>query len=570
MTKLIDPHGGVLRVCYLPDEEAAAERAAAINYPSWTLTQRQLCDAELLLNGAFSPLAGFMGEEDYDRVVEEMRLPDGTLWPIPITLDVTEAFAESVDLGEVIALRDAEGLLIATMTVQSKWTPDKRREAELVLQTTDPAHPGVAYLFDRANPVCLGGPLAGVEKPVHYDFKNLRDDPQDLRRKFQDWGWSNIVAFQTRNPMHRAHQEMTYRAAQTAEANLLIHPVVGMTKPGDVDHFTRVRCYEHILRTYPEQTTVLSLLPLAMRMAGPREAVWHAIIRKNYGCTHFIVGRDHAGPGNDGSGNDFYDPYAAQEMLRAFEDELKIAMIPFKEMAFVQDRGQHLPADEVAPDETVLRISGTEFRRRLEASLDIPDWFTFPAVLDELRRTYRPRHRQGFTLFFTGLPSAGKSTLANAVMVKLLELGGRTITLFDGDVVRRRLSSELGFSREHRNMNVLRIGYVASEITKAGGIAICALIAPYASVRRQVRELVESCGGFVEVYVSTPIEICEKRDRKGLYEKARAGLIKGVTGIDDPYEPPETPEMDISTEDYTPDEEAQKVLLKLEALGFIK
>ncbi len=570
MTKLIDPHGGALRVCYLPDEEAAAAKAAAINYPSWALTQRQLCDAELLLNGAFSPLAGFMGEEDYDRVVEEMRLLDGTLWPIPITLDVTEAFAESVNHGDTIALRDPEGLLIATMTVHSKWTPDKRREAEFVLQTTNPAHPGVAYLLNRTNPVCLGGPLSGIEKPVHYDFKNLRDDPQDLRRKFENWGWSNIVAFQTRNPMHRAHQEMTYRAAQTAEANLLIHPVVGMTKPGDVDHFTRVRCYEHILRSYPEQTTVLSLLPLAMRMAGPREAVWHAIIRKNYGCTHFIVGRDHAGPGNDGSGNDFYDPYAAQEMLRAFEDELKIKMVPFKEMVFVQDRGQHLSADEVAPDETVLRISGTEFRRRLEAGLDVPDWFTFPAVFDELRRTYRPRHRQGFTLFFTGLPSAGKSTLANAVTVKLLELGGRTITLLDGDVVRQQLSSELGFSREHRDMNVLRIGYVASEITKAGGIALCALIAPYASVRRQVRDMVESFGGFVEVYVSTPIEVCEKRDRKGLYEKARAGLIKGVTGIDDPYEPPETPELEINTEDYTPDEEAQRVLLKLEALGFMK
>ena len=570
MTKLIDPHGGSLRVLYLPDGEAAAEKEAAVEYRSWDLTQRQLCDVELLLNGGFSPLDGFMNTGEYDRVVEDMRLADGTLWPMPITLDVTQDFANSTNLGEDIALRDPEGVLIATMAVQSKWAPDKQREARHIFQTIDVAHPGVDYLLHRSDPVYLGGTLKGIERPVHYDFRYLRDDPQDLRRKFQDRGWARIVAFQTRNPMHRAHQEMTYRAARMAEANLLIHPVVGMTMPGDIDAFSRTRCYEHVVKTYPEQTTALSLLPLAMRMAGPREAVWHAIIRKNYGCSHFIVGRHHAAPGKDSAGKDFYAPYAAEEILRDLEPDLAIGIIPFKEMVYVQDRGQYVPSNEVAAGESVLNISGTELRRRLQAGVEIPGWFSFPAVIDELRRRYPARDRQGFTVFFTGLPSAGKSTIANALMLKLLELGGRATNLLDGDVVRKHLSSELGFSKEHRNINILRIGFVASQITKSGGIAICAPIAPYISTRRQVRDMVEGHGGFIEVYVSTPIETCEKRDRKGLYAKARAGLITGVTGVDDPYEPPLNPELEINTEDTTPDQAAQRVVLKLEALGFIK
>ncbi len=570
MTKLIDPHGGVLKVLYLSEDAVAAEKRAAIEYPSWDLTPRQLCDIELLLNGGFSPLEGWLDEEDHERVVEEMRLKDGTLWPIPVTLDVREDFAEKVEVGGRLALRDPEGVLIATMTVRSKWMPDRLREAKGVYGTSDRAHPGVDYIVHQAHPVCLGGPLKGIEKPVHYDFKYLRDDPQALRRAFQDRGWSRVVAFQTRNPMHRAHQEITHRAAQLAEANLLLHPVVGLTMPGDIDPFSRGRCYEHVVKTYPEQTTALSFLPLAMRRAGPREAVWHAIIRKNHGCSHFIVGRDHAGPGKDSDGNAFYSPYAAQEMLQGFQSELGIGMVPFKEMVYVQDRGQHVPADEILPGETVLNISGTEFRRRLREDVEIPDWFSFPAVIEELKRARPPRFKQGLTVFFTGLPSAGKSTIANALMLKLMELGGRATSLLDGDVVRKHLSSELGFSKEHRNINVLRIGFVASLITKSGGIAICAPIAPYAETRRRVRQLIEPHGGFVEVYVSTPIEVCERRDRKGLYAKARAGLITGVTGIDDPYEAPTDAELAINTEDYTPDQAAQTVLLKLEALGFIK
>ncbi len=570
MTKLIDPYGGVLKVLYLSDDEAAAEAEAAVALRSWHLSERQLCDAELLLNGGFSPLEGFMNRDDYDRVVEDMRLGDGRLWPMPIALDVSEDFAQATAPGEIIALRDTEGVLIATMTVEAKWTPDKRREAERVYQTTDVAHPGVDYLLHRSHATYIGGRLKGVSRPTRYDFKHLRDEPVELRHKFQSWGWSRVVAFQTRNPMHRAHQEMTYRATRTAEANLLIHPVVGMTAPGDIDHFSRGRCYEQVVKTYPEQTTALSLLPLAMRLAGPREALWHAIIRRNFGCSHFIVGRHHAAPAKDSDGNDFYEPYAAQELMQAHQAELEIEMVPFKEMVYVQDRGQYLPADEVAPGETVLDISGTEFRRRLRLGLDIPDWFSFPEVIAELRRTYPARDRQGFTVFFTGLPSAGKSTIANALMIKLMELGGRATNLLDGDIVRRHLSSELGFSKEHRDLNVLRIGFVASQITKSGGIAICAPIAPYASTRRQIRDMVESHGGFIEVYVSTPIETCERRDRKDLYAKARAGLLSGVTGVDDPYEAPTEPELEINTEDYTPDEAAQRVVLKLEGLGFIR
>ncbi|HMB73396.1 MAG TPA: bifunctional sulfate adenylyltransferase/adenylylsulfate kinase, partial [Gammaproteobacteria bacterium] len=450
------------------------------------------------------------------------------------------------------------------------YRPDAMQEAELVYGTTDEAHPAVAYLMHRSLPVCLGGRLRGVDQPTHYDFKHLRDSPQELRDRFDKLGWRKVVAFQTRNPMHRAHQELTVRAAREVEANLLIHPVVGMTKPGDVDHFTRVRCIERLLPHYPEQTTALSLLPLAMRMGGPREALWHAIIRKNYGCTHLIVGRDHAGPGNDSNGKPFYGPYEAQDLMLEHAAELDITMVPFRLMVYVEDQAQYVPQDELGPDVRTLNISGTELRRRLQEGLEIPEWFSFPAVVEELRRTHPPRHRQGFTVFFTGLSGSGKSTIANALMVKLMELGGRAVTLLDGDVVRKHLSSELGFSKEHRDLNIQRIGYVASEITKNGGIAICAPIAPYSATRRIVREMVEQYGGFLEIHVATPLEICELRDRKGLYAKARAGIIKEFTGISDPYEEPEAPEMAIDTTELTPDLAAHRILVKLESMGFIK
>jgi sulfate adenylyltransferase len=565
-----EPHGDSLKQLYLTESAAEQEKQRARDYRSWDLTPRQLCDLELILNGAFSPLEGFLTEAEYDRVVRDMRLPSGVLWPIPVTLDVSVEFAGGTRKGDHVALRDPEGVLLATLEVSDIWEPDKAAEARGVFGTEDEHHPGVYYLMHRAGKMYLGGRLRGVEPPTYYDFKLLRDSPAELRGRFRKLGWRKVVAFQTRNPMHRAHHDMTLRAAREAEANLLIHPVIGMTRPGDVDHYTRVRCYEHMLKHYPEQTTTLSLLNLAMRMAGPREALWHAIIRKNYGCTHFIVGRDHAGPGSDADGNSYYGPYAAQDLLKEHEKEIGVTMVPFKEMVYVEEKAQFLPADEVEPGMQAFRISGTELRRRLREGLEIPEWFSYPEIVEELRKSHPPRHEQGFTVFFTGFSGSGKSTIANALYAKLLEAGGRRVTMLDGDLVRKHLSSELGFSREHRDINILRIGWVASEITRHGGIAICAPIAPYAATRRRVREMVEEGGGFIEIYVATPLEVCEQRDRKGLYAKARAGIIKEFTGISDPYEVPAKPEMVIDTRTLTPDAAAHRILVKLESLGYIR
>jgi sulfate adenylyltransferase len=565
-----EPHGGELKELYLDASAAEAEKKKARDYVSWDLTERQVCDIELLLNGAFSPLEGFLTREEYDGVVKDMRLPSGVLWPMPITLDVTSEFAATVETGDTIALRDPEGVLIATLAIADNWTPDKGEEARSVYATEDQKHPGVNHLMNIAHPVYLGGKLRGVEAPSHYDFRGLRDTPAELRERFRKLGWRKVVAFQTRNPMHRAHQELTFRAARDNEANLLIHPVVGMTKPGDVDHYTRVRCYEHLLAQYPEQTTALSLLGLAMRMAGPREALWHALIRKNFGCTHFIVGRDHAGPGDDSNGKPFYGPYDAQELMNEYAADLDITMVPFQLMVYVEDRAEYMPIDQTTDDQKVLNISGTEFRRRLEQGLEIPDWFSFPTVVAELRKSYPPRHKQGVTIFFTGLSGSGKSTIANALLIKLLEIGDRPVTLLDGDHVRKNLSSELGFSKEHRDLNIQRIGFVASEICKNGGIAICAPIAPYTATRRLVREMNEAVGGFVEVHVATSVEVCEERDRKGLYAKARAGIIKEFTGISDPYEEPENPELRIDTAELSPDLAAHRIIVKLESMGFIR
>ena len=555
---------------YVSHESALKLKVEAGNLPSWDLTARQVCDLELLMNGGFNPLKGFLSEADYDGVVENMRLADGTLWPMPITLDVNEKFAEGIAPGQDIALRDQEGVILAILSVTDKWVPNKSREAEKVFGADDLAHPAVNYLHHTAGAVYLGGPITGIQQPVHYDFKGRRDTPNELRAYFRKLGWQKIVAFQTRNPLHRAHQELTFRAAREAQANLLIHPVVGMTKPGDVDHFTRVRCYEAVLGQYPQSTTTMSLLNLAMRMAGPREAVWHGLIRKNHGVTHFIVGRDHAGPGKNSAGQDFYGPYDAQTLFKEHEEEIGVTMVDFKHMVYVQEKAQYYPANEVPEGGTVLDISGTELRRRLREGIDIPEWFSFPEVVTELRRTSPARAKQGFTVFFTGLSGSGKSTIANALMVKLMEMGGRPVTLLDGDVVRKHLSSELGFSKEHRDINIKRIGYVASEITKNGGIAICAPIAPYTATRRAVREMIEAYGAFVEVHVATSIEECESRDRKGLYKLAREGKIKEFTGISDPYEVPTNPELSVDTTGVDVDHCAHQVILKLESMGLIK
>ncbi|MGH2784717.1 MAG: bifunctional sulfate adenylyltransferase/adenylylsulfate kinase [Actinomycetota bacterium] len=566
---MIAPHGGTL-VDLLADPDRAAQlKAASREWPSWDLTPRQVCDLELLMTGGFSPLNGFMGQADYKEVCERMRLADGTLWPIPVVLDVTEEVAQGLAPGSSLALRDAEGVMLAVLNVGDVWKPDRMAEAEQVYGTSKPSHPGVAHLADRTHAWFVGGTVEGVQLPIHYDYVGLRIGPKQLREEFTRLGWRQVVAFQTRNPMHRAHFELTLRASKELEANLLVHPVVGMTKPGDVDHYTRVRCYEALMHRYPSYSAKLALLPLAMRMGGPREAVWHAIIRKNHGCTHFIVGRDHAGPGKDPEGKPYYGPYDAQDLLRKFEDELGVGMVPFRQMLYIPDRDTYFPEDEVPEGERTLDISGTELRERLADGRDIPAWFSFPEVVTELRKTHPPRHKQGLTVFFTGLSGSGKSTIANALFVKFLELGGRPVTMLDGDLVRKNLSSELGFSREHRDINIRRIGYVASEITKNGGIAICAPIAPYDSIRKEVREMVEPLGGFMLIHVATPLEICEQRDRKGLYAKARAGILKEFTGISDPYEEPVDADITIDTTELTPEEAAQQIILHLEREGFI-
>ena len=564
------PHGGALSDLVKTGEAAEALRQEALNLPSITLSDRQLCDIELLLNGGFSPLKGFLTQDDYDGVVETMRLADGTLWPMPITLDVDEDAAGTVSEGDRVALRDKTGLLLAVMTVESKWTPDKEREAKEVFGTLDKQHPAVGYLFDTAGSVYLGGPLEGVQLPLHYDYTELRNTPRELRAKLEAAGADRVVAFQTRNPMHRAHYELTHRAAEEIGGKLLIHPVVGMTKPGDVDHYTRVRCYKAILQQYPEGEAMLSLLPLAMRMGGPREAVWHALIRKNYGCTHLVVGRDHAGPGNDSNGEPFYGPYDAQDLFKEHEEEMGVQMVPFRLMVYVPEDDQYMPIETAKEQgKEFQNISGTQQREMLAKGEEIPGWFTYPEVVAELKKSHPPRSRQGFTVFFTGLSGSGKSTIANALLDRLMEYGERNVTILDGDVVRTNLSKGLGFSREDRSTNVQRIGYVASEITKHGGIAICAPIAPYEADRKANRDAIEAHGGYVEAFVSTPLEVCEARDVKGLYAKARAGIIKEFTGISDPYEAPADAEIDLPTQELSVAESVEKVIDYLKEEGYL-
>jgi sulfate adenylyltransferase len=566
---LIAPHGGELIDLIAQPARIDELKKQSREFPSWDLTGRQLCDLELLMNGAFSPLRGFMTKTDYEGVCKNMKLASGVLWPMPITLDVTEAFAQTLKPGSKVALRDPEGVMLGVLNVEEIWQPDREAEAKAVFGTTSKVHPGVNYLLNIGNPWYVGGKIEATQLPSHYDFKNLRLTPAEQRAEFARLGWRKVVAFQTRNPMHRAHVELTFRAAKLVEANLLIQPSVGMTKPGDVDYFTRVRCYQLLLSKYPAGTAKLGLLPLAMRMGGPREAIWHALIRKNYGVTHFIVGRDHAGPGKDSDGKPFYGPYEAQETFKKHQDEIGVVIVPFSMMVYLEEKDQYVPDNEVPKDARVLNISGTELRDRLNEGREIPAWFTYPEVVKELRRSFPPRHKQGVTIFFTGLSGSGKSTIANVLITKFLEVGGRPVTLLDGDLVRKNLSSELGFSKEHRDINIRRIGYVASEITKNGGIAICAPIAPYDATRKHVRQTIEPHGGFILVHIATTVETCEQRDRKGLYAKARAGILKEFTGISDPYEVPTDADVVIDTAELSAEEAAQEIILHLEQQGFI-
>ncbi len=564
---LIPPYGGRLVNLLAPEEARAELRARATNLPSLQLSPRAVCDLELLAVGGFSPLDRFVGQADYLRVVEAMRLADGHLFPIPVTLPVDRN--QEVHLDQEIALRDEKNNLLAIIRVEEAYPWDLEHAARHVFGTEDPRHPLVAEMH-RWGEVNISGPLTVLQLPVHYDFRRLRLTLQETRDRLAELGRENVVAFQTRNPLHRVHEELTKQAIACLDATLLLHPVVGMTKPGDVDYFTRVRTYRALAEAYYRPDRILlALLPLAMRLAGPREALWHALIRRNYGANHLIVGRDHASPGLDSNGLPFYPPYAAQRLLEEHAEELGVQPVPFEELVYLPEADRFVEASSLAPEAKPLRISGTQVREEyLKVGRPLPAWFTRPEVAEILAEAHPPRHRQGFCVWFTGLSGAGKSTTAEILTVLLLERG-RQVTVLDGDVVRTHLSRGLGFSKEDRDINIRRIGFVASEIVRHGGAVICAAVSPYRATRNDVRNMV---GGdhFIEVFVDTPLEVCEARDAKGLYARARRGEIRGFTGIDDPYEPPENPELVLDTVNFTPEENARQVLEYLVSEGFVR
>jgi sulfate adenylyltransferase len=563
--QLISPYGGNLVDLVKTGAEREALVELANHLPDVRLSQRSLHDLELLAVGAFSPLDRFMGKADYERVMEEMRLASGVLFPIPITLTLKK---EELPNSKQLVLRDVRNNSFAVMDLEEIFTWDPQVEAQKVLGTTDPRHPLVSEMI-RWGDVCISGKLQVFDLPIYNDFVELRRSPREVRERLEAMGNSNVVFFQTRNPMHRIHEELTKRAAEKVEGSLVIHPVVGMTKPGDVDHYTRVRVYRTLVENYYDQSkTLLSLLPLAMRMAGPREALWHAIIRRNYGATHFIVGRDHAGPGKDAAGKPFYGPYDAQELLLKHQDEVGVKMVPFKELVYLTDEQRYVEAGEEPKGAKVSNISGTQVRDDyLAKGLYLPEWFTRRETSEILLEMYPPRHKQGFCLWFTGLSGAGKSTIAQIVTSMLME-HGRQITVLDGDVVRTHLSKGLGFSQEDRDTNILRIGFVAGEIVRQHGAVICAAISPFRAARNECRKMVGE-DHFIEVFVDTPIEVCEQRDAKGLYAKARRGEITGFTGVDDPYEAPRNPELTLDTVKNTPDQNAKQIMQFLRERGLL-
>ncbi len=568
----IKPHGGKLVDLFTNTDEAEQKKEESQGFLSITLTQRQLCDLELLVSGAFSPLTGFMDQKTYLSVIEQGRLPDQLLWPIPITLDISQDLAEQIQPGDQIALRDAEGFMPAVLTVSDIWQADKQQEAEFIFGTTSEMHPGVDYLLNQTQDVYIGGKISAIELPTHFEFENLWSTPGELRSLFSKRGWRNVIAFQTSKPMHRVHREITLSAAREVQAHILIHPTVGITKPGDLHYYSRIHCYQAIKKYYPDNLAIMSLLPLAMRMAGPKEALWHAIINKNYGCSHILIGPEHAfPPKTNGTKGTYYPHNASQTCLSEFEQELEIKMVDVEETHYVPAKKKFLPLSiiqqEMLDSET---LSEQELKNRLHDSKPVPSWYSYPEVLQALSKAYPAKCKQGLTLFFTGLSGSGKSTLAKIIYAKLIELGARPVTLLDGDIVRLNLSSELGFSKKDRIINVRRIGFVANEITKNGGIAICAPIAPYTQMRRDARNLIEQHGAFIEIHVATPLDVCESRDRKGLYAKARKGVIPEFTGISDPYEVPESPELRIDTSSFTPMEAAQEIYLYLFREGYIE
>ncbi|KAH7308472.1 sulfate adenylyltransferase [Stachybotrys elegans] len=567
------PHGGVLKDLFARDLPRQAELSdESETLPALTLTERHLCDLELILNGGFSPLEGFMTQKDYDGVVSNNRLASGDLFSMPITLDVDQAQIDTLGIkpGARITLRDfRDDRNLAILTVEDVYRPDKVKEAIEVLGSDDDTHPGIKYLFSTAKEFYVGGKLEAISRLEHYDFLDLRFTPAELRSHFNKLGWQKVVAFQTRNPMHRAHRELTVRAARSQQANVLIHPVVGLTKPGDIDHFTRVRVYKALLPRYPNGMAALALLPLAMRMGGPREALWHAIIRKNHGATHFIVGRDHAGPGKNKHGKDHYGPYDAQYLVQAHQEELGIKMVEFQEMIYIPGKDEYMPADQIPEGTATLNISGTELRNRLRTGKEIPEWFSYPEVVKVLRAQNPLPREKGFTIFMTGYANSGKDQIARALQATLNQGGGRPVSMLLGEVIRHELSSELGFSRQERDLNIARAAFVASELTKAGAAVIAAPIAPFEEARRQARELVEKSGPFFLIHVATPLEYCEKTDRRGIYAAARAGKIKGFTGIDDPYENPPKADLTVDLSKQNVRSIVHEIILLLESTGLL-
>lgn len=537
--------------------------------PDVILNDRQICDFELLVTGVFSPLTGFMTRMDYESVLDRMHLSNGNIWPMPVCLDIHDTLGQALEVGQSVVLRDPEGFLLGIMTLEDIWPVDREKEAMAVYGTRDPAHPGVAYLFSQCGSYYIGGPVQAMNLPIHPDFPQIRLTPAEVRERFRKLGWHRIVGFQTRQPIHRPQFEMTIQAMQKARANLLLLPAAGIPGPDDFDHYTRMRCYQKVGGHYPPNSHLLNLLPLAMRMAGPRDALLHMIIGKNFGCTHFVIGHNHASPGNDRNGDPFYPADQAELLASEAAGELGIEPVFFEEMVYLPFDDEFRLASEVEKSRETISFTGKDIRDRIRQGKKIPDWATFPEVIEELNRSYPSPACQGLTIFFTGLSGAGKSTIAKVLYARFLEMGTRPVTLLDGDIVRRNLSSELNFSKEHRDINVRRIGFVASEITKNRGIAICAPIAPYQRTRDEIRSAIEQYGGFFEIHVSTPIAECEKRDRKGMYARARAGLLKGFTGVDDPYETPKHPELRIDTTRITPEEAAREVLLLLSQKKYV-
>jgi len=567
ISTLITPYGGRLVDLTVPTEAVEELKAYASHLPSLQISERAICDLELLATGAFSPLDRFMGKEDHQHVLDEMRLANGYLFPIPVTLPVEPDPA--IHLDRDVALRNARNELLAVMTVEEIYEWDRDEVAQKVFGTLDLRHPLVAEMH-RWGRLNISGRLQVLQLPKHYDFQDLRLTPAQTRARLEEFGYSNVVAFQTRNPLHRVHEELTRRAAQEVNGILLLHPVVGMTKPGDVDHYTRVRTYKALAeRYYDPDRILLALLPLAMRLAGPREALWHALIRRNYGANYLIVGRDHAGPGVDSTGKPFYGPYDAQQLVQEYSAELGVGMIPFQELVYLPDEDRYEEVSRIPVNARTASISGTQVREEyLNNGRRLPDWFTRPEVAEIMAETYPPRHKQGVCIWFTGLSGAGKSTTAEILTVLLME-HGRQVTVLDGDVVRTHLSKGLGFSKEDRDINIRRIGFVAAEIVRHGGAVICAAVSPYRATRNDVRNMVGK-DHFVEVFVDTPLEVCEQRDAKGMYAKARRGEIKGFTGIDDPYEPPLYPEIVLDTVNHTAEENARLILDFLVQRGFVR